>query len=77
MNKELRNREDRLRRLAEKKGLFIRKRKWRLYYSQYSYESYDGYCIGNQETGLIIYGENESGLYAPTIEEAEEIVFNH
>ncbi len=76
MNKELRTREARLRRLAAKKGLFIRKRKWRLYYTQYSYESYDGYCIGNQDTGLIIYGENEMGLYAPTLEEAEEIVLN-
>ncbi len=74
---ELKNREAKLRRLAEKKGLFIRKRKWRLYYSQYSYESYDGYCIGNQETGLIIWGENENGMFSPTLDEAEKIVSNY
>ncbi len=77
MTNELRNRESRLRRAAEKKGLFIKKRKWRLYYSQYSYESYDGYCIGTEENGLIIWGENENGMFSPTLDEAEEIVFNY
>ena len=75
--RELENREKRLRRAAAKKGLFIKKRKWRLYYSQYNYDSFDGYCVGTVETGLIIWGENEAGINAPTLEEAEEIVANY
>ncbi len=77
MTNELKNREARLRRAAKKKSLFIKKRKWKLYYSQYCYESYDGYCIGNQETGLIIWGENENGMFSPTLDEAEKIVSNY
>jgi transposase len=76
-NNSLRIRENKLRRTAKEKGLFIKKRKWRLYYSQYSYESYDGYCIGTEENGLIIWGENENGMFSPTLDEAEEIVFNY
>lgn len=77
LKNDLKKREARLRRAAEKKGLFIKKRKWRRYYSQYSYESFDGYCVGKIELGLIIWGEDTNGLNAPTLEEAEEIVANY
>lgn len=76
-SRELTNREKRLRRAAARKGLFIKKRKWRLYYSQYNYDSFDGYCVGTVETGLILWGENEVGINAPTLEEAEKIVANY
>lgn len=73
-DRELKNREERLRRAAAKKGLFIKKRKWRLYYSQYNYKSFDGYCVGICENGLIVFGEDEVGINAPTLEQAEELV---
>ena len=74
MYKELRNREQRLRRKARAKGLYIQKRKWRLYYTEYSYESYVGYCVGIAEHGLIVYGADSNGLNMPTLEEAEHFV---
>ena len=74
MNKELRNREARLRRRAKAKGLYIQKRRWRLYYTEYSYESYIGYCVGLEEHGLIVYGADSNGLNMPTLEEAEAFV---
>ncbi len=77
MTKDQRKREAVLRRAAGEKGLFIKKRKWKMYYTQYSYESHDGYCIGSEKTGLIIWGEDQNGMFAPTLEEAEEIVFNY
>lgn len=70
----LRNREQRLRRNAEKKNLFIRKGKWREYFTQYSYESHVGYCVGSNEYGLIIYGGDSWGNNLPTLEEAEAFV---
>ena len=75
--KELRNRESRLRREASSKGLFIKKRKWHKNYSPYSYKSIDGYCIGIEKLGLILWGEDEVGMNAPTLEEAEAIVENY
>ena len=78
MENVIRNRERRLRRAADKKGLFIKKRKWRIYYgSQYEYSEYQGYCVGVQEIGLIVWGGNSNGLFLPTLEEAEEIVANY
>ncbi len=77
MSKALKNRESRLREMAKEKGLFIQKRKWRMYYSQYDYEFYDGYCIGSERTGLIIFGEDTNGMFAPTLDEAEKIVLNY
>ena len=74
MDKELRNREQRLRRRAREKGLYIQKRKWRLYYTQVSYESFVGYCVGIAEYGLIAYGADSNGMNMPTLEEAEEFV---
>lgn len=71
---ELRKREQCLRRNAEKKGLFIRKRKWREYFTQYSYESHVGYCVGSNEYGLVIFGGDSWGNYLPTLEEAEAFV---
>ena len=74
MSRELRNREQRLRRRAKEKGLYIQKRRWRLYYTQYSYESQIGYCVGIEEYGLIVYGADSLGLNMPTLEEAEAFV---
>lgn len=74
MNKELRNREHSLRRRAKAKGLYIQKRRWRLYYSEYRYESQIGYCVGITEHGLIVYGADSNGLNMPTLEEAEAFV---
>lgn len=74
MDRVLRNKEARLRRKAEKKGLFIKKRKWRLYYNEYSYETFDGYCVGISEYGLIVWGGDSNGMNMPTLEEAEVIV---
>lgn len=72
--KDLRNREARLRRNAANKGLFIRKRKWREYYDQYFYESHIGYCIGVYEHGFIVHGGTSYGTDLPTLEEAESLV---
>lgn len=68
------SRERKLRREAEKKNLFIRKRKWRDYSTQYSYETHVGYCVGSYEYGVIIYGGTSWGTDLPTLEEAEEFV---
>lgn len=70
----LASRENKLRREAAKKNLFIRKRKWREYFSQFSYESHVGYCVGSNEYGLVIYGGDSWGNYLPTLEEAEAFV---
>ena len=74
MNKELRNREQRLRRRAKEKGLYIQKCRWRLYYTEYAYESQIGYCVGMAEHGLIVYGADSHGLNMPTLKEAEVFV---
>ncbi len=74
MDKVLRSREQRLRRKARAKGLYIQKRKWRLYYTEYSYEVFIGYCVGIVEYGLIVYGADSNGLNMPTLEEAEKFV---
>ena len=75
MNNELRNREARLRRSAAKKGLFIRKRKWRIYCgSIYEYNEYQGYCVGFLRLNIIIFGGDSNDLFLPTLEEAEEFV---
>jgi len=73
----LRSREQKLRREAAKKNLFIRKRKWREYYTQFSYESYVGYCVGSNEYGIIIYGGDSWGNYLPTLEDAEKFVASY
>lgn len=70
----LASRENRLRREAAKKNLFIRKRKWREYFTQYSYESHVGYCVGSEQYGLVIYGGDSWGNYLPTLEDAEAFV---
>ena len=70
----LKSREQKLRREAEKKNLFIRKRKWREYYTEYSYKSHVGYCVGSNALGLIIHGGDWWGNYLPTLEEAEAFV---
>jgi len=73
--KELRNREARLRRAAYKKGLFIRKRKWRIYYgSIYEYSEHQGYCVGDYRLGFLILQGDPYGISLPTLEEAEEFV---
>ena len=71
------SRERRLRREAEKKNLFIRKRKWREYYTQFSYETHAGYCVGSNEHGLVIYGGDSWGNYLPTLEQAEAFVASY
>jgi hypothetical protein len=74
MDKELRNRENRLRYRARQKGLYIQKGKWYQYYSQYSYESNTGYCIGRLDKGMLITGYDQWNNNLLTIEEAEEYV---
>ena len=73
-NKEIINREARLRRAAKRKGLYIQKRRWRVYFDQHSYESYIGYCVGIADIGLIAWGGDANGMFMPTLEEAEKIV---
>lgn len=68
------NRERRLRYKAGKKGLYIRKYKWREYYTQYDYVSYIGYCVGSYQYNLIIYGGDEWGENLPSLEEVEKFV---
>ncbi len=70
----LKTRENRLRRNAAKKGLYIKKRKWKKYYSEYDYESFDGYCVGICAYGMLVWAEDTYGENAPTLAEAEEIV---
>ena len=45
MNRELVNREQRLRYKARKKGLYIKKGKWYQYYDTYRYESHTGLSL--------------------------------
>lgn len=73
----LATREKKLRNNAAKKNLFIRKRKWREYYTQFSYESHVGYCVGSNEHGLVIYGGDSWGNYLPTLEQAEAFVASY
>lgn len=73
----LASRENKLRREAAKKNLFIRKRKWRDYYTEYSYESHVGYCVGSNEYGIVIYGGDSWGKNLPTLEQAEAFVASY
>ena len=73
----LATREKKLRNNAAKKNLFIRKRKWRDYYTQFSYELHVGYCVGSYEHGLVIYGGDSWGNNLPTLEEAEAFVSSY
>ena len=77
LQKENINRERRLRYAAAKKGLFIRKRKWRLYYSQFSYDEYDGYMVGSCQYNVIILGGDSNGMHLPTLEDAEDFVYGY
>ena len=70
----LTSRENKLRREAAKKNLFIRKRKWREYFTEYSFQTHTGYCIGDYLHGLIVYGGDSWGNYLPTLEEAENFI---
>lgn len=74
MNRELVNREQRLRYKARKKGLYIKKGKWYQYYDTYRYESHTGYCVGRLDLGLLIAGYDEYNNDLMTIEEVEEFV---
>ena len=77
MDKELRNRENRLRYLAKKKGLYLQKGKWYQYWDNYNYDSYVGYCVGSLYTGFLIVGYNQWNENLLTIEEAEEFIKNY
>jgi len=59
MDKELRNRENRLRYLAKKKGLYLQKGKWYQYWDSHNYDSFIGYCVGSLYTGFLIVGYNQ------------------
>ena len=74
MNRELVNREQRLRYKARKKGLYIKKGKWYQYYDTYRYESHTGYGVGRLDLGLLIAGYDEYNNNLMTIEEVEEFV---
>lgn len=67
----LASREKRLRRAAEKKGLYIYKRKWRFNPES---ETHTGYCVGIAEYGALVWCGDANGYFFPTLEEAEEIV---
>lgn len=71
---ELRNRERRLRYKARKKGLYIQKGKWYVYYDQYNYAAYVGYCVGSFQYGFLIVGYDQWNSNLMTIEEAEAFV---
>ena len=73
---ELRNREQRLRRAASKKGLYIKKGKCYINYSQYDREVFTGYSIGILEYGLLVAGFDEFNQHTFSIEEAETYVSN-
>ena len=77
MKRELRNRENRLRYKANKKGLYLQKGKWYQYLDSHRYNSYTGYCIGNLETGFLIAGYDQWNENQLSIEEAEEFVINY
>lgn len=74
MDKQLRNRENRLRYRAKQKGLYIKKGKWYENYNQYSGESHTGYCVGEIALGILIAGFDQWNRHLMTIEEAEEYV---
>jgi len=73
---ELRNREQRLRRAASKKGLYIKKGKCYINYSQYDREVLTGYSVGILEYGLLVAGFDSFNQHTFSIEEAEEYVAN-
>ena len=77
MDKELRNREYRLRKLAKKKGLYLKKGKWYQYWDSHNYTSYTGYSVGNLYTGFLIIGYNQWNQHLLTLEEAEEFIQNY
>lgn len=77
MNKELRNRENRLRYQAKKKGLYIQKGKWYQYRDSYNYDSYIGYCIGSLRTGRLLIGYDQWNENLLSLEETEEFVTNY
>lgn len=77
MDKELRNRENRLRYLAKKKGLYLQKGKWYQYWDSHNYSSYIGYCVGSLLTGRLIIGYDQWNQHLLTLEEAEEFIQNY
>lgn len=68
MNKELRNREQRLRYKARKKGLRIRKDYYRI-----NNQKYSGYLISRYGSALVLTGYHHYNNLI-SIEEAEEFV---
>jgi hypothetical protein len=74
MDKQLRNRESRLRYRARQKGLYIKKGKWYEAYSQYSYETHIGYCVGDCISSFLIAGYDNWNRHLMTIEETEAYV---
>ena len=74
MNQQLRNREQRLRYKAVKKGLYIKKGKWYQWFSQYYCEVHTGYSVGREDIHLLIEGYDEWNQHLMTIEEAEAFV---
>lgn len=77
MEKELRNRENRLRYKAKMKGLYLQKGKWYQYRDSHLYNAYIGYCIGSSITGRLIVGYDQWNENLLTIEEAEEFISNY
>ena len=68
MNKELQNRERRLRYKAKKKGLYIRKENY-----QINNETYSGYLV-IKETGVVIACYSHPWKNLVTLDEAETII---
>lgn len=68
MDKELKNRESRLRYKAEKKGLYIRKESYRI-----NNQKYSGYLIMKQ-SGLVIEDCNRYWNGLAPIDDAETII---
>ncbi len=74
MDNKLRNREQRLRRKASKKGLYIKKGKYYINYSEYSRDVFTGYSVGDCSLGLLIAGYDQWNQHLMSIEEAEQFV---
>ena len=74
MNQQLKNREQRLRYKAAKKGLYIKKGKWYEGFSQAYRVVHTGYSVGRWDIHLLIAGYDEWNQHLMTIEEAEAFV---
>ena len=77
MDKVLRNKENRLRYKANKKGLYLKKGKWYQYHDMHNCQSYTGYSVGDRSTGLLLTGYDEWNQHLLTLEEAETFILSY